>query len=60
MLNEIGNGNNWLMLVTDNISTSYDSKYGMGIADVSFDWVELGDSDKQSDLYNSGILKEAE
>ena len=48
------------MVVTDNISTSYDSKYGMGIADVSFDWVELGDSDKQTDLYNSGIIKEAE
>ena len=54
------NSHSWLIVPIDNISTSYDSKYGMGIADVSFDWVELGDSDKQSDLYNSGILKEAE
>ena len=60
MLNEIGNGNSWLMFVTDNISTSYENKYGMGIADVSFDWIELGDWNNQADLYNNGILEEAE
>lgn len=54
------NSHSWLIVPIDNISTSYDSKYGMGIADVSFDWIELGDSDKQADLYNSGIIKEAE
>lgn len=54
------NSHSWLIVPIDNISTSYDSKYGMGIADVSFDWVELGDSNNQSDLYNNGILEEAE
>lgn len=54
------NSHSWLIVPIDNISTSYDSKYGMGIADVSFDWVELGDSNNQADLYNNGILKEAE
>ena len=60
MLNEIGNGNSWLMFVTDNISTSYENKYGMGIADVSFDWTEIGDWNNHADLYNNGILEEAE
>lgn len=54
------NSHSWLIVPIDNISTSYDSKYGMGIADVSFDWVEIGDSNNQADLYNNGILKEAE
>ena len=48
------------MFVTDNISTSYENKYGMGIADVSFDWTEIGDWNNQVDLYNNGILEEAE
>lgn len=51
------NGNSWLMFVTDNISTSYESKYGMGIADVSFDWTEIGDSNNQTDLYNNGLTE---
>ena len=51
------NGNNYLMLVTGNISTSYENKYGMGIADVSFDWTEIGDSNNQADLYNNGLTE---
>lgn len=51
------NGNSWLMFVTDSISTSYDDKYGMGIADVSFDWTEIGDSNNQADLYNNGLTE---
>lgn len=54
------NGNSWLMIVVDNPSVSYASGSGMGIADVEVEWVELGDSDKQADLYNNGIVKEAE
>lgn len=51
------NGNSWLMFVTDSISTSYDDKYGMGIADISFDWTEIGDSNNQADLYNNGLTE---
>ena len=51
------NGNSWCLLVTDNISTSYENKYGMGIADVSFDWTEIGDSNNQTDLYNNGLTE---
>lgn len=51
------NGHSWLMFVTDNISTSYEDKYGMGIADVSFDWTEIGDSNNQADLYNNGLTE---
>lgn len=51
------NSHSWLMFVTDSISTSYDDKYGMGIADVSFDWTEIGDSNNQADLYNNGLTE---
>lgn len=51
------NGNSWLMFVTDSISTSYENKYGMGIADVSFDWTEIGDANNQADLYNNGLTE---
>lgn len=54
------NGNNWLMLITSNGQTSFSSNYGMGIATASASWTEIGDANKQSDLYNSGIIKEAE
>lgn len=51
------NGHSWCLLVVDNISTSYDSKYGMGIADVSFDWIQIGNSNNQADLYNNGLTE---
>lgn len=51
------NGNSWLIKIVDSPSTSYPSDYGMGIAKVSSNYVEIGDSNKQSDLERSGILK---
>lgn len=48
------------MVITSNGQTSFSSKYGMGIANASASWTEIGDANKQSDLYNSGIIKEAE
>ncbi len=51
------NSHSWLIVPVDNISTSYDSSYGMGIADVSFDWTEIGDSNNQADLYNNGLTE---
>lgn len=54
------NGNCWLMIIVDNPLVSYESNIGMGIANADANWIELGDWDSQSDLYNNGILKEAE
>ena len=54
------NGNSWLMIIVDNPAVSYEKNSGMGMVNVEASWVELGDSDKQADLYNSGIIKEAE
>ena len=50
------NGQEILLIVVDNPSTTYANNYGMGIADVAFNYVELGDSNTQADLYNSGII----
>lgn len=49
------NSHIWLMYVVDNISTEYRNDYGMGIADVEFNWAEIGDANTQADLYNSGL-----
>lgn len=54
------NGNIWLMMITSNPSTSYVSDFGMGIGKVSVSWTEIGDSNTQEDLYQSGIITEAE
>lgn len=51
------NGNSWLMYVVDNISTSYDNKWGMGMMDVNFKWNEIGDANSQADLYNNGLTE---
>lgn len=51
------NGNIWLVLITSNISVSYDNNYGMGIASVSFDWTEQGKYDNEDDLYDNGLIE---
>ena len=53
------NGNSWLMVVVDTPSITYKSGSSMGIADVGFNYVTLGDPNNQTDLYNSGIIQEA-
>ena len=52
-------GNAWLMVVIDSPGINYKSGSGMGIADVTFNYVTLGDPNDQTDLYNSGIIEEA-
>lgn len=52
-------GNAWLMVVIDSPGISYKSGSGMGIADVTFNYVTIGDPTNQTDLYNSGIIEEA-
>lgn len=51
------NGNIWLILITSSPNITYKDNYGMGIVDVSFDWVEQGDVNNQSDLYRNGFTE---
>lgn len=53
-------GNSWLMMVIDMPTISYKTGSGMALADVGFNYVTLGDSNNQTDLYNSGIVEEAD
>ena len=54
------NSHVWLMYVVDNIETSYNNEWGMGIADVEFNWTEIGDANNQTDLYNTGLTEVSE
>lgn len=49
-------GNIWLCIIVNSPQVSYRSGSGMGIPQVSFDWVEIGQADSQQDLYANGIL----
>ena len=53
------NGGSWLMMVVDAPTITYKSGSGMALADVGFNYVTLGDSNNQTDLYNAGIVEEA-
>lgn len=50
------NGNIWLCIITDNVSVNYREGTGMGIPNVEFNWVEIGDPNTQMDLYVNGML----
>lgn len=54
------NGNFWLMIIVDSPSVEFVNNYGMGISNISANWVEIGDPYNQQDLYNTGILIEGE
>lgn len=54
------NGNCWLLVVVDSPTISFNNSYGMGIADVGASYVEIGDYNKQKDLYESGIIQEVQ
>lgn len=51
------NGNFWLIMVTSNIQFSYKENFGMRIPQVQFDWTEIGDSENQYDLYDTGMIE---
>lgn len=53
-------GNSWLMMVVDTPTITYKTGSGMALANVGFNYVTLGDSNNQTDLYNSGIVEEAD
>ena len=54
------NGNFWLMNIVDSPSVEFLNNYGMGISNISANWIEIGDPYNQQDLYNTGLLIEGE
>lgn len=50
------NGNAWLVYIINNPSVQYDSNYGMGVINVTADWVEIGDINSKADLYKNGFI----
>lgn len=53
------NGNIWLCMITDNVQVTYRSGSGMKIPQAQFNWVQIGDANNQSDLYNNGVIDES-
>ena len=54
------NGNYWLIVISDSPTVSYLNGSGMGIANVGANYVEIGDAKNGKDLYDSGLLVEAQ
>lgn len=54
------NGNLWLIFVSSSPKVTYKVGAGMKIPSIQFDWIEIGDSNNQIDLYNAGFLEEVE
>lgn len=52
------NGNIWLCMITDNVQVTYRTGSAMSIPQVQFNWVQIGDANSQSDLYNNGVIDE--
>lgn len=51
------NGNIFLFCIIGNPSITYNNNYGMGVANVSFEWVEQGKYDNEDDLYDNGFIE---
>lgn len=52
------NGNIWLVSITDNIPVTYYSEVGMGFAQISFNWNEIGNATDSSDLYYNNLIED--
>ena len=50
------NGNMWLIEITGAPSIEYDNKYNAGIMDISFNFMEIGDTTNEKDMMNCGIV----
>ena len=50
------NGNIYLMIVMGNPVIKFDNNLGMGLADVGFEWTEIGDVNNKNDLYRTGMI----
>lgn len=51
------NGNIWMIMPTGEPSTVYNNSYGMGKIDISFEYVEVGDTNSESDLMEMGLIE---
>lgn len=54
------NGNYFLMMIIDSPKISFSNNYGMGVNTVNASWVEVGSPYSQEDLYQSGLVSEAD
>lgn len=52
------NGNIWLVSIADNIPVTYYSEVGMGFAQVSFNWNEIGSATDSGDLYYNNLIED--
>jgi hypothetical protein len=50
------NGNVWLVMFVESLSVSFDNSWGMGMATISGNWVEVGDPTTEVDLQNLGLI----
>lgn len=51
-----GNGNTYLVMITDDISQNDIKVLGNAVSSISFNWVEIGDVNSQRDLYNNNLV----
>ena len=50
------NSAEWLILITGNPQTDYESNYGMGIQRMTAEWTQTGDPKVKADLYANGLI----
>lgn len=50
------NGNIWLVIFADSLNTSWSNNWGMGIADITGKWTEIGDANNEEDLRYAGMI----
>ena len=53
----MGNGNILIIRVIGNPSISYNNNYGMGVVNVTFEWIEQGRYNNEDDLYQNGFIE---
>lgn len=54
------NGNYFLMIIVDSPKITFTNNFGMGINNINASWVEIGNPYSQKDLYESGLVLEAD
>lgn len=50
------NGNCWLICIVGKPNTNYDNNFGMGVVKTSAEWVEIGNYNNSSDLFNANLI----
>lgn len=53
-------GNIWLVAITGSPQNSYKPGSGMQIPQLNFSWTQIGEANNQQDLYNAGLIEEAD